>query len=205
LRRYYRTTPTISSIKPLKVNLFFHGASTQILTETLPPFELRKLSIRKLSFDIEPMIDTLVRYKEKGSYAGKMGNNPEQVIAEFLDDLGLTYKTGDLKSLLGSFEDKRTMDFIIPDKSDPRIIIECSYLTTTSSGQGDKSKTERGIQRLIKEHYPFARFIGFVDGIGWYVRKGDWRRMVSSYEDVFTFHPSELERFRKLVYEVFDL
>ena len=91
------------------------------------------------------------------------------------------------------------MDFIIPNKKFPVIIAESSFLATTSSGQGDKSKTEISIDALIKEHYPNAIFIGFVDGIGWYVRKGDLKRMVTAYEDVFTFHKDELKRFEKLL------
>ena len=69
--------------------------------------------------------------------------------------------------------------------------------------EGDKSKTEIGIDKLIKEHYPKAQFIGFVDGIGWYVRKSDLRRMVSAYEDVYTFHKQELQRFEKLLIQTF--
>jgi len=89
--------------------------------------------------------------------------------------------------------------FQMNTKNDPRIIVESSFLVTTSSGQGDKSKTEISIDYLLKEHYPKAKFIGFVDGIGWYVRKGDLKRMIASYEDVFTFHKDELERFEKLL------
>jgi hypothetical protein len=100
-------------------------------------------------------------------------------------------------------DNKRTMDFVIPNKKNPLIIIESSFLATTSSGQGDKSKTEISIDALIKSHYPNAKFIGFVDGIGWYVRKGDLRRMVTAYEDVFTFHKDELQRFEKLLIETF--
>jgi hypothetical protein len=70
------------------------------------------------------------------------------------------------------------------------------------SGQGDKSKTEISIDALLKKHYPKAKFIGFVDGIGWYVRKKDLKRMVAAYEDVFTLHQDELQRFRELVKEV---
>ncbi|OGY09366.1 MAG: hypothetical protein A3D24_04635 [Candidatus Blackburnbacteria bacterium RIFCSPHIGHO2_02_FULL_39_13] len=95
------------------------------------------------------------------------------------------------------------MDFIIPNKQNPLIIAESSFLVTTSSGQGDKSKTEISIDSLIKSHYPKAKFIGFVDGIGWYVRKGDLKRMVTAYEDVFTFHKEELKRFEKLLIETF--
>jgi len=186
------------------VNIFFEGASIPFLANTIPLFELKKLSISKLKFEIPELIDTIIRYKEKGSYSGMKGNNPETVIAEILEKLGLTFETGDLTELISNAPDnKRTMDFIIPNKKNPLIIAESSFLATTSSGQGDKSKTEISIDSLIKEHYPNATFIGFVDGIGWYVRKGDLRRMVTAYEDVFTFHTDELKRFEELLIETF--
>lgn len=186
------------------VNIFFEGATVPLLANTIPLFELKKLSISKLQFDIPAMIDTLVRYKEKGSYSGMKENNPETVIAELLNGLNLTFETGDLGELIKNARDsKRTMDFIIPNKESPVIILESSFLVTTSSGQGDKSKTEISIRKLIKKHYPNAKFLGFVDGIGWYVRKEDLKRMVAAYEDVFTFHKEELKRFEKFLLEVF--
>jgi len=186
------------------VNIFFEGASIPFLTNTIPLFELKKLSISKLKFEIPELIDTLIRYKEKGSYSGMKGNNPETVVAEILDKLGIPFETGDLSELIANAPDnKRTMDFIIPNKKNPMIIAESSFLATTSSGQGDKSKTEISIDTLIKEHYPKAIFIGFVDGIGWYVRKGDLKRMVTAYEDVFTFHTDEMKRFEQLLIETF--
>ncbi|GIV30151.1 MAG: hypothetical protein KatS3mg028_1217 [Bacteroidia bacterium] len=184
------------------VNIFFEGASIPFLADTIPLFELKKLSISKLKFEVPEMIDTLIRYKEKGSYSGKKDNNPEVLIEEILKKLNLTWEKGDLKELIDNApNNKRTMDFIIPNKQNPIIIAESSFLATTSSGQGDKSKTEISIDTLIKEHYPNATFIGFVDGIGWYVRKGDLKRMVSAYEDVFTFHKDELKRFEQLLKE----
>jgi hypothetical protein len=188
------------------VNLFFEGASSPLLGQILPPFELRKLSIDKLSFKPESMIDTLVRYKEKGSYSGKKENNAETAVKGILNALGLTFKSGDLDRLVKVVNDlKRTMDFIIPDQENPRVIVESSFLVTTSSGQGDKSKTEIGIRDLISKYYKDARFIGFIDGIGWYARQNDLKRMVSAYDDVFTFHPDELRRFQELLKEVFKL
>lgn len=187
------------------VNLFFEGATLPFLVETIPLFELKKLSISKLQFDIPAMIDTLVRYKAKGSYSGQKANNPETVVANLLESLGLTYETGDLNELISNAPDtKRTMDFIIPNKAQPRIIAESSFLVTTSSGQGDKSKNEISIRQLIEQHYPQAKFIGFVDGIGWYVRKEDLKRMVTAYEDVFTFHKDELTRFEHLLRVEFE-
>ena len=184
------------------INIFFEGATIPFLTDTIPLFELKKLSISKLKFEMPEMIDSLIRYKEKGSYSGKKGNNPEIIIENILNKLDISFETGDLTELIDNAPDnKRTMDFIIPNKQNPVVIIESSFLATTSSGQGDKSKTEISIDILIKEHYPNALFIGFVDGIGWYVRKGDLKRMVIAYEDVFTFHPDELKRFEKLLIE----
>lgn len=186
------------------VNIFFEGSTIPVLARVLPLFELKKLSISKLRFEIDALIDTLIRYKEKGSYSGKKKNNPELIIEKMLEDLEIRFQRGDLAELIDNApETKRTMDFIIPDKRNPRIIVECSHLVTTSSGQGDKSKTEISVDSLLKKHYPEAHFIGFIDGIGWYVRKNDLRRMVTAYEDVFTFHEMELGRFRQLLEEVF--
>jgi len=185
------------------VNIFFEGSTIPFLAGTIPLFELKKLSISKLNFEIPSLIDTLIRYKEKGSYAGKKENNPETLIEEILNRLDIPFEKGDLHELIDNVpEKKRTMDFIIPDKKNPKIIVESSFLVTTSSGQGDKSKTEIAINSLIKQHYPDAFFIGFIDGIGWYVRRGDLKRMVGAYDFVFTFHKVELERFERLLIEV---
>ncbi|MDR3049755.1 MAG: hypothetical protein LBV16_07990 [Elusimicrobiota bacterium] len=186
------------------VNIFFEGSTVPFLTKTMPLFELKKLSISKLKFELPEMIDTLIRYKEKGSYSGMKENNPEILIEQILERLKISFEKGDLSELIKNAPvNKRTMDFIIPNKQNPRVIIESSFLATTSSGQGDKSKTEISIDSLLKLYYPKAQFIGFVDGIGWYVRKGDLKRMITAYEDVFTFHKEELNRFEKLLRDTF--
>ncbi|MDO7252334.1 DpnII family type II restriction endonuclease [Helicobacter cappadocius] len=185
------------------IDLFFRGSTNSFLAKTLPLFELKKLELQKINFDSDVMVDTLIRYRQKGSYSGCMGNNPETIIETILNDLKINFEKGDLPELFKNEKlNKRTMDFIIPDKKSPKIIIESSFLSTTSSGQGDKAKTELSIAELIKKHYPKARFVGFVDGIGWYVRKQDLKRMVEAYDDVFTFHLDELERFKKVLENV---
>ncbi|HRF94084.1 MAG TPA: DpnII family type II restriction endonuclease [Aggregatilineales bacterium] len=184
------------------INLFFEGASNPMLARILRPFELRKLTIRKLKFDIASMIDTLVRYKQKGANQASRKNNAENLIRNILKSVGIPYTQGDLPLLQDKINDeKRTLDFIIPNKDDPKIIIESSFLSTTGSGQGDKSKTEINVRRLLQSYYPNAKFIGFIDGIGWYVRKQDLKRMITAYDDVFTFHEDELVRFRQLLNE----
>jgi hypothetical protein len=187
------------------VNLFFEGSTVPILTQAIPLFELKKLSVEKLEFKIESLVDTLIRYKEKGSYSGMGERNPEVLIKKTLEELEIPFVSGDLERLVGVLdEEKRTMDFIIPDQNNPLVIIESSYVVTTSSGQGDKAKTEINVARIIKKYYPKALFLGFVDGIGWYVRKNDLKRMVGAYDDVFTFHKDELNRFRELISTIFN-
>ncbi len=68
--------------------------------KTLPLFELKKLSISKLKFEPTALIDTIVRYKEKGSYSGKYENNPEYLIANVLDKYKISFEKGDLTTLL---------------------------------------------------------------------------------------------------------
>jgi hypothetical protein len=175
------------------VNLFFKGSTIPIIRKVVPLFEFKKLDINKLNFSTESLIDTIIRYKTKGAYAASKQNNPEVVIEKILDELGIQYEKGSLRNV------PRTMDFIIPNKKNPKIIIECSYVVTTSSGMGDKAKTEQRVAESIKKNYPNALFVGFVDGIGWYVRRGDLKRMVGAYDLVFTFRKDEIDGFKKLL------
>lgn len=189
------------------VNLFFDGMRNSYLRKHFPPFHLKKLGIEKLSFTQDSILDTLVRYKEGGSHSGQKDTNADQNISAILDSYRIEYVSGVvLERLRGTNDDTdRTMDFIIPDQEEPRIIIESSFQATTSSNMGDKAKTTIRNGERIRVHYPSALFVGFVDGIGWYVRKRDLRRITSAFHEVFTFHEDELQRFRKLLRDTFAL
>lgn len=50
------------------VNLFFKGSTVPMMKTVLPLFEFKKLDINKFSFSIESLVDTITRYKTKGSY-----------------------------------------------------------------------------------------------------------------------------------------
>ena len=182
------------------VNLFFKGSTIPIIKNVLPLFEYKKLDINKFSFSTESLVDTLIRYKTKGSYKAAKGGNPEVVIEELLDEEDITFEKGKF-NIPEAGNIPRTMDFIIPNKTSPKIIAECSFAVTTASGMGDKAKTEGIVAKYLKENYPRVLFVGFVDGIGWYVRTGDLKRMVEAYDFVFTFKQEELENFRSLLRE----
>lgn len=184
------------------VNLFFKGPTVPVIKNVLPLFEFKKLDINKFSFSIESLVDTIIRYKTKGSYKASREGNPEVVIEEILISQKLTFEKGKFR-IPGAGNIPRTMDFIVPNKTSPNLIIECSYSVTTASGMGDKAKTEKTVADYLKRNYPKVIFVGFIDGIGWYVRRGDLRRMVEVYDFVFTFSKDELERFKNLLTETF--
>jgi len=184
------------------VNLFFRGPTVPVIKKVLPLFEFKKLDIKKFSFSIESLIDTIIRYKTKGSYKASREGNPEVVIEQVLTFHKLTFEKGKFR-IPKTGNIPRTMDFIVPNKTSPKIIIECSYSVTTASGMGDKAKTEKTVADYLKKNYPNVIFVGFVDGIGWYVRRGDLKRMVDAYDFVFTFHNDELENFENLLKETF--
>ncbi|GAB6183628.1 DpnII family type II restriction endonuclease [Thermodesulfovibrio hydrogeniphilus] len=184
------------------VNIFFKGATIPVIKKILPLFEFKKLDITKFSFSVESLVDTIIRYKTKGSYKASKGGNPEVVIEKILVKHKLTFEKGNFR-IPKAGNIPRTMDFIIPNKKSPKLIIECSYSVTTASGMGDKAKTEKTVADYLKKNYPDVIFAGFVDGIGWYVRRVDLKRMVEAYDLVFTFSKDELARFELFLKEIF--
>lgn len=180
------------------VRLFFRGKQIQVLQKILPLFEFNKLGIHKLQFSEEALIDTIARYRLKGTLKASKGSNPEKVIEKCLREKGLKFERGKLPKI------RRTLDFIVPNKQSPKVVIECSYVMTTSSGMGDKAKTEQEVKRDLQRHYEGVLFWGFVDGIGWYVRRRDLERIVSAFDDVFTLAESELERFKRKLGHLFS-
>jgi hypothetical protein len=182
------------------INLIYSARKNDFFRKVIPQFKLEKFnSIRLEEFSGIPSsaLDTLLRYKEGGSYAAKKQNNGENIISSLISDIGWEYETGDLKKLYDIKQtNKRTMDFMCPNKQNPIVIIESSVVTTTSSAQGDKAKAEIGMKENIKKHYPNARFYGIIDGIGWRRRKQDLTRMAEPFDDVFTLHPVQIERLK---------
>jgi len=189
------------------VNLFFEGHKSIFLQNMLPQFMFNCLSAEKLGsilYTNDDVQDTILRYKLRGSRAGKKKNNGEVIIEEILHELNIPYERGALSELVKhSLNSSRNMDYACPSKDNPLVVIESSYETTTSSHQGDKAKAEIGVRELLAKHYPKAIFIGFVDGVGWYVRSKDSRRMINAYDDVFTFHDQQIERFKNFMRGIF--
>jgi len=178
------------------LTLFLEGMTIRRLKEVLPFFEFKKLDARKLRFDEDELLDTIVRYNLKGHlYASKI-NNAEVLIEKLLNENEIDYEKGKLSNIT------RKMDFIIPNKERPKVIVESYYAVTTSSTMGDKAKAEIGVRRQIDRYYDYAVFVGFVDGIAWFIRQRQLEELVSAFDNVFTFHSKEIDRFLRFVNDV---
>jgi hypothetical protein len=188
----FRAVRTNKSLTEGLVNLLFEGFSVPILRESLPLFELKKLNFNKLDFSTESLLDSIIRLAKKGSYKASRENDPAGLLKRYLAQNNISYKSNTIVPNI-----RRKVDFTIPTEDDPKVIIESSYEVTTSSAMGDKAKTEIEVATDIRRHYPRTAFIGFIDGVGWYIRKTDLERLVSAFDDVFTFKQIELERFRQ--------
>jgi len=175
------------------INLLFEGSKNQKIQGILPMFEWKKLNLNKDNFSTEALLDTILRYKYKGSSKADSGSNAEKVIQKILKKNKIKFEQGKIKDI------PRTMDAIIPDKNNPEIIIESSYQTTTASAQGDKAKTEGLVAKAIEKYYPDCIFVGFIDGAGWYARKSDLKRLTDIFKEVFTFEKTELIRFESFI------
>jgi hypothetical protein len=168
-----------------------------LINAALSNYDRRTLDPKKFLFLEDSILDSLARYSLHGSYIASKGGAPEQMISDILDEMRVRYTKGKVKAI------GRKIDFIIPSRSNPKVFIQCSYAETTSSGMGDKAKTERDtVAKSIKEHYPKAVFIIFVDGAGWLVRGEALRIMCEAGDYVFTFHEEQLEEFKKLLLEL---
>jgi hypothetical protein len=177
------------------VNLFFEGSTVPFVRNNLPLFEFKKLSLSKLNFTFEALLDTIIRLKVKGSYKAQTANNPESLLGILLTERKIKWASGNgFRKIVG-----RDMDVLIPDREKPLFLIECSYQQTTSSAMGDKAANEGAVAQKIKTKFRGAKFFGFVDGVGWYVRRSDMKVLVGAFDDVFTFHPTELVRFTEFL------
>lgn len=160
IKRIEKLVSTNQEFSKGMVNLLFEGSTIPIIKKILPLFELKKLDIKKIDFSTESLLDTILRYKFKGSSKAEKENNSEIMIKNILEKMRVKYTAG----TIGRIE--RDIDFIIPNKEHPEILIEVSFQTTTASAMGDKAKTETKISEVIKQDYPNCNFIGFIDGMG---------------------------------------
>jgi len=86
----------------------------------------------------------------------------------------------------------RNWDIYIPNKSQPKFVIECMYNVTTSSGQTNKCKAI--LECLPKLKKKSIGVLVLMDGAGWIARGSDAKKLLKEKDlCVFTFNKDSLE------------
>ncbi|HEY4528360.1 MAG TPA: DpnII family type II restriction endonuclease [Candidatus Paceibacterota bacterium] len=186
-----------------KLNFFAHlfvsGHGYPKLKEILgdEPVVLRRFSLAKHFVNYQGGDERLLRVLLEDKYSGrlmqKVGTFVEDgIVGGLVEGLGETYQKGSIDFLKKHF--RRTtkstsrnpkIDLIIPNKKDPKILIECSYTKTTASGQTKKIDANDALFSAIRSYNSKMGknliFVNFIDGAGWKMRgKSDLKRFINS-------------------------
>ncbi|OGN07633.1 MAG: hypothetical protein A3B86_02225 [Candidatus Yanofskybacteria bacterium RIFCSPHIGHO2_02_FULL_38_22b] len=187
--------------------IFTSGHKDKLLMEILAdePIILRRFVINNLSSlkKDTSKLRLMLEDKYSGRFSQKVGTFVEREIIGKLVPDG-KYEVGSLE-LLESYYQRTTtgaernpkIDLIIPNKKDPKILIESSYTKTTASGQTKKGDANDALFSAIKRYNAANKkdvlFINFIDGAGWMARgKNDVGRFVNSCDYAVNYKNLEL-------------
>lgn len=164
--------------------LLLNGATETEFRETIPKFYLDNLVIDETALrqlTDKTRLKRLVKQKRDGKYNNDAGDNVEDLIERKLIELyekyGIPYEREKFVTWIA-----RNMDFCIPNKEDPYVIIEVSYQITTSSAQTTKREVEVKTSEEIRRHNiqngKNIAFVNFIEGGGWLGRQSDMKKLI---------------------------
>lgn len=106
----------------------------------------------------------------------KRGRGLEDTIEEIVKDV-FGHKGFDARCRFvgSSGSETEKTDFAIPNKSDPRILIECKAYGATGSKQTD---VLGDIERIVIQKRPDTQLLLVTDGMTWTLRMNDLRRLI---------------------------
>ncbi|MEM3875411.1 MAG: hypothetical protein QXU45_09810 [Candidatus Bathyarchaeia archaeon] len=138
------------------------------------------------------LLQLIYSSKSKGMLKAKEGIKYEEVLKEVLDFHGIPHELEEKNEEdenEETSEQTRKWDIYIPNKSNPKIVIEVMYVITTSSGMTNKRKvivaeSEKGLMKIF----------ALMDGAGWIARWSDAKKILEADVYTFTFHKESLEK-----------
>jgi hypothetical protein len=166
-------------------NLFLNGRNDKTLKKFIPKFYLDYITIDEHVMDQlkdKDRLKRLIKHKQDGKYNNDVGDQVEYRIMRKLEEIKAKYGFGYEREQTVSWI-TRNLDFVIPCKEDPYVIIESSYQITTSSGQTTKQRDETGTSQTIRLHNiqnnKNIAFVNFLEGAGWVARQSDMEKIVN--------------------------
>jgi len=101
----------------------------------------------------------------------------EEILRELQDEIGLTYEAN--RNFISRSGSEAKADFMIPSHVEPQIVIEAKGYEATGSKLTD---VLGDILKIIQAKDPKTCFFLVTDGIGWYRRLSDLRKVVEYHE-----------------------
>jgi hypothetical protein len=149
----------------------------------------------------EPIIrylQELYKLVSRGEQKAFEGYGYENVLLEYFSAHGIMAEGTSSEKEKTPEDLCRNWDIYIPNKFQPRIVIECMYNVTTSSGQTNKCKAI--LECLPRLNKKGIRVFVLMDGAGWIARKSDAKKLIEEEKIcVFTFNKSNLETITELI------
>jgi len=126
----------------------------------------------------------LERYKQmrgsaiRGQHRGSaLEEAVEKVLKEVTDDRGIPYESR--ANFVNRYGKAAKADFMIPSRETPKIIIEAKAYEATGSKLTD---VLGDILKILEVKDPETRFFFVTDGIGWFRRISDLRKIVEHHQ-----------------------
>lgn len=166
----------------LMANLLLDGHENPLLRDHIPRYYLEKLNYREINGSSAEKRRILFKERLIGTYGGRKGTKVEGTIEGMLmwikSQYGIPYEKRGRVDIIDT-----NVDFAVPSREDPWVIIMSSFQETTSSGQSTKRRdmlnAYQAIERVNSRNRENRAFVNLVDGGGWLARRADLERLVS--------------------------
>lgn len=186
--------------------LFVEGSKNISLSQIVPDFYLDQLNLPTEWAELikdEIFIGNIIRKKLHGEYQDAKGDYIEELMREkvklIAQDYGFSYDKGQVKSMALDKE----VDLVVPSLMDPHILIMCSYMETTSSGQTARANEQNEMyQKVISERVRYSSsrvFVNFVDGAGWLARRSDLRKLYNGCD--YCLNIKSIEQIETIIFK----
>lgn len=195
VKRISKTLLLDKDFADLLVDFFINGRNSVVGSE-FPLYYMRNFDLLKPEFmqDLSEFnyVERILNDNEiQGKYSNEVGAYVEKIIAKRLNSYRknvnphLTFEEQKEFPLLN-----KNLDFLIPNVSNPSILIESSYNTTTGSGQSKRADQLVELYGILMKHNANHRkekiiMLNYCDGFGWVGRQNDLARIYEASDFVF--------------------
>lgn len=157
-------------------------------------------SLEMLSAMRDPEIKNFVKliniYQTKQRLAKLRGHMAEKLVAIHFDKLGIPFEPREKLGRLGtsdvtlSFLPGREVDLVVPNTSDPKILVQCTYYQSITGSIAQKMTrevrgTKRDLDRYNQSTGRSILLVGLVDGIGWLGMHSILKKILGTVDDFF--------------------